>query len=122
MPSLEHGTLVIEPAFEAMASVDRALAMKYFVLVHDALRGPMRAALEDLVMNQPHAEQIKLPPFLEKIAQQQEVELIFKLVARNGLVLTDDERARITAGADRATLDRWFDNAFAAKTAAELFA
>lgn len=108
-----------------MASVDRALAMKYFVLVYDALRGPMRAALEDLVMNQPHAELIKLPPFLEKIAQQREIEVkaegIFKLVARNNLVLAHDERARIIACTDPATLDRWFDNAFAAKTAAELF-
>lgn len=117
-----NGLEVIEPAFEAMANVDRALAMKYFVLVYDALRGPMRAALEDLVMNQPHAEQINLPPFLEKIAQQREVELILKLVARNGLVLTEDERARITACTELATLDRWFDNAVTAKTAAELFA
>lgn len=120
-----NGLEVIEPAFEAMASVDRALAMKYFVLVYDALRGPMRAALEDLVMNQPHAELIKLPPFLEKIAQQREIEVkaegIFKLVARNNLVLAHDERARIIACTDPATLDRWFDNAFAAKTAAELF-
>lgn len=45
------GLDVIAPAFAAMTSIDRALAMKYFVLVYDALRGPMRAALEDLVMN-----------------------------------------------------------------------
>ena len=73
-------------------------------------------------MNQSHAEQITLPPFLEKIAQQREVELILKLVARNGLVLSDDERARINACADLTTLDRWFDNAVTAKTTAELFA
>jgi hypothetical protein len=110
----------------AMRSVDPALASKYFMLVHDALRGPMRAALEDLVMNQSHVEPITLPPFLEKIAHQREVavkaDVILKLVARNNLVLTEDERASITACTDFATLDRWFDNAFTAKTAAELFA
>lgn len=72
---------------------------------------------------------MNLPPFLEKIAREREgkvevkgeVKMLLKLVARNSLVLTD-ERARITAYTDLATLDRWFDNAFTAKTAAELFA
>ncbi|MFS8071678.1 MAG: hypothetical protein ACMG6S_35360 [Byssovorax sp.] len=120
------GLDVIQPAVAAMRSVDPALATKYFMLVYDALRGPMRAALEDLVMNQSHVERMKLPPFLEKIAREREVQIeikaILKLVARNSLELTDDERARITSCTDLTTLDHWFDNAFTAKTAAELFA
>jgi hypothetical protein len=33
---------------------------------------------------------------------------------------TDDERARIEACMDAATLDRWIDNVFGAKTAADV--
>ena len=47
---------------------------------------------------------------------------IFRLIMRGGVVLTDEERARILGCVDLATLDLWFDKALGAKTAAELFA
>jgi predicted transposase/invertase (TIGR01784 family) len=47
---------------------------------------------------------------------------LLRVLARASLALTDDERARIDACADAATLDRWFDNALGAKTAADVFA
>jgi hypothetical protein len=37
------------------------------------------------------------------------------------LALGEEERARIDACDNPATLDRWLDNAFGAKTAADLF-
>ena len=46
---------------------------------------------------------------------------LLRLLARRGLVLTEDARARVGACADIATLDRWFDNALAAKTVADVF-
>jgi predicted transposase/invertase (TIGR01784 family) len=46
---------------------------------------------------------------------------LLRLLARAGLELTEDDRARISACAETATLDRWFDNALAAKTAADVF-
>lgn len=44
-----------------------------------------------------------------------------RLLARRGLVPTEDDRARLAACADVAILDRWFDNALTAKTVVEVF-
>jgi hypothetical protein len=46
---------------------------------------------------------------------------LLRLLARGGIVLSDDDRARILECADAATLDGWFDKALGAKTAAEVF-
>jgi hypothetical protein len=48
-------------------------------------------------------------------------EIIFRGAQRRGLVLSDEQQARIHACNDLVTLDRWFDNVFDAKTADELF-
>jgi PD-(D/E)XK nuclease family transposase len=45
---------------------------------------------------------------------------VLRLLMRAGIILTDDERARILTCADPATLDRWFDNALGAKSAADV--
>jgi PD-(D/E)XK nuclease family transposase len=47
-------------------------------------------------------------------------ETLLRLLARGGITLTDAERARIKACTDAATLDRWVDQVFGAKTAAEV--
>jgi predicted transposase/invertase (TIGR01784 family) len=46
---------------------------------------------------------------------------VLRLLMRAGVVLTDEDRARILGCAGVATLDRWFDNALGAKTAADVF-
>jgi predicted transposase/invertase (TIGR01784 family) len=46
---------------------------------------------------------------------------LLHLLARRGLSLTDDARARVAACADIAVLDRWFDNALTAETVADVF-
>ena len=48
-------------------------------------------------------------------------EALLRLLARAGLVLAQEEHERIAACTDLATLDRWFDNALGAKTAAAVF-
>ena len=45
---------------------------------------------------------------------------LLRLLARAGIALTDDDRARIQACADAAVLDRWVDNVLGAKTASEV--
>ena len=45
-----------------------------------------------------------------------------QLLVRTGISLAEEDRTRIATCADVATLDRWFDNALAAKTAADVFA
>ena len=49
------------------------------------------------------------------------IEALLRLVARVGLPLGEDERARILACTDGATLDRWLDKVLGAKSAADLF-
>jgi hypothetical protein len=43
-------------------------------------------------------------------------EALLRLVARAGITLTDDDRARIHACDDPATLDRWIENVLGAKS------
>ncbi len=47
-------------------------------------------------------------------------EALFRLVARAGVTLTEDDRARIQACDDAATLDRWIENVLGAKTATDV--
>ena len=47
---------------------------------------------------------------------------LLRVLARAGLALTEDARARIAGCADLATLDRWFENALAAKSLTDVFA
>jgi len=47
-------------------------------------------------------------------------ETLLRLLGRARIALTDTERARIEACMDAETLDRWIDNVFEAKTAAEV--
>jgi predicted transposase/invertase (TIGR01784 family) len=48
-------------------------------------------------------------------------EALLRLIARAGISLTEDDRARIQACADATTLDRWLDNVLGAKTASDVF-
>jgi len=47
-------------------------------------------------------------------------EALLRLLARAGIAVSEDERARIQTCADPATLDRWIDNVLGAKTASEV--
>ncbi len=49
-------------------------------------------------------------------------ETLLRLLARAGITLAEADRARIQACTDAATLDRWVDNVFGAKTAADVLA
>ena len=48
------------------------------------------------------------------------IEALLRLLARAGIALTEEERARIQACTDTAALDRWLDNVVGAKTAADV--
>lgn len=49
-------------------------------------------------------------------------EAVLKLLDARGLAPTDEQRQQVTASTDPAQLDRWFDRAITARTAAEVFA
>jgi hypothetical protein len=46
--------------------------------------------------------------------------VLLRLVARAGIAFSEDDRARVHACTDLATLDRWIDNIRDAKTAADV--
>lgn len=49
-------------------------------------------------------------------------ETLLRLLVRRGIALAEEDQARVAACTDTATLDRWFDRALEATTAAEVFA
>lgn len=49
-------------------------------------------------------------------------EALYRLLLRTGLAVTDEDRARIQACSDPATLDRWFDNVLGASSTADVLA
>jgi len=104
----------------------------------------MKRALEKLVMERQTQGKPTFPPFaqelMERFFRHGELkglhegrlegklegrleglrEALLRLVARAGIALTEEDRARIQACDDAATLDRWIDNVIGAKTAADV--
>lgn len=130
-----NGEQVLRIALEGIELLDREHAMMYYQILWNVLREPMQRALERLVMEN-RTEQ-ETPPYAKHWVDcgfrdgevkgfldgevKADREKIFRLAQRRGLVLSDEQQARIRACDDRAVLDRWFDNAIDAKTADELF-
>ena len=48
------------------------------------------------------------------------IDALLRLLVRAGIALTEEDRTRIQACTDTATLDRWIDNVFGAKTPADV--
>jgi hypothetical protein len=136
------GFPVVRAALAGLEGLDPNTAAVYFQLIYDALREPMRSALEALIMANQQSEDVTWPPFMQRLIDRGEAaamrkwmlkgkhegkheakrEMIVKLALRAGIALTEEERARIEKCDDLATLDRWIDNALTSKTAVELFA
>lgn len=134
------GLAVVQAALVALGRLDREHAAVYFQIIWDVLREPMQRALEALVMERQTEGKIEFPPFAQRIFERgvhegkldglREGELkgkldglreaLFRLLARAGIALSEDERARIQACSDPITLDRWIENVLGAKTASEV--
>ena len=103
------------------------MASVYRTLIYDALGEALRRKVEQ--MNLERIGPFQEPPYVLKLKERAVAEglakglrtALLKLVARAGLTLTEDERARIDACDEPAVLDRWLDNLHEAKTAADLF-
>ncbi|WP_437934399.1 hypothetical protein [Sorangium sp. So ce341] len=143
-----NGRAVVLAALAALGRLDQEHAMVYFQLIWNALREPMRQALEALVMERQIEGEATFPPFVQKLIDRGKLEgmregklegmregelkgmregelkgkrdTLLRLLARARMVLSENESARIQACTDIATLDRWIDNVLGAKTAAEV--
>jgi hypothetical protein len=135
-----NGMAVVRAAVHALGRLDLDHAAVYFQIIYDALREPMRRALEALVMERQSQGKATFPPFAQKIFERGisegfhdgelkgfhdgelkgKRELLLRLLERAGIGLSDGERDRILACEDSATLDRWAENVLRAKTAADV--
>ena len=115
-----------------MASVSRTL-------IYEALAESLRRKVDQ--MNLERVGPFQEPVYVQKLKAMSKAEgeaegraegeakgevkglkaALLKLIARAGLTLSEEERARIDGCDDPAVLDRWLDNAYGAKTAADLF-
>ena len=137
-----NGLDVALTALGALGRFDREHAAVYFQIVYNALREPMRRALEVLIMQRQSEGKATFPPFAQQIFDRgmHEGELkgelrgklegmlagkrdaLLRLLARAGISLAEDDRARIDACTDTDTLDRWVENVLGAKTSRDVFA
>jgi hypothetical protein len=139
-----NGLAVVQAALVALGRLDQEHAGVYFQIIWNGLREPMRQALEALVMERQIEGKAAFPPFAQKLIDRGKIEgklegiregelkgiregelkgkrdTLLRLLARAGIVLTENESARIQACTDIATLDRWVDHVLGAKTATEV--
>ncbi|WP_437543063.1 hypothetical protein WME97_32085 [Sorangium sp. So ce367] len=135
-----NGLNVVQAALAALGRLDQEHAAVYFQVIWNALREPMRRALEALVMERQIEGEATFPPFVQKLIDRGKLEglregkleglregelkakrgTLLRLLARAGIVLAECESARIQACTDITILDRWIDNVLGAKDATEV--
>jgi hypothetical protein len=131
-----NGLEVVQAVLRALGRFDQEHAAVYFQIVYTALRERMRRALEALIMERQTQEKATFPAFAQQLIDRGKLEglregklegklegarsVLLRLVARAGIALSEDDRARVDACTDLATLDRWVDNVLGAKTAADV--
>ena len=131
-----RGLAVVQGALGALGRLDPEHAKVYFQIIYNALREPMRRALEALVMERQTLGMATYPPFAQQLVDRGKLEglregelkglregkrdALLRLLTRTGIALTEDDRSRIHACSDIATLDRWFDKVLGSKTAADV--
>lgn len=124
-----NGLVVVLSALAALGRLDQEHAAVYFQIVYDALREPMKRALEAKIMERQTDTRANFPPFVQRLIDGGKLEgkleglreALLQLVVRAGITMTEDDRARILACDDAETLDRWIGNILGAKTAADVF-
>ncbi len=139
-----NGLAVVQAAFGVLGTLDQEHAAVYFQIIYNALREPMQQALEALSMERQTEGKASFPPFAQRLIDRGKLDglregklegkldglregkldglrdALLRLLARAGIALTEDDRARVQTCADAATLDRWIENVLGAKTAADV--
>jgi hypothetical protein len=109
-------------ASPALADADRARMTTIILkIASDAARQFLEAMMATAEYKKTLVERIQDESRAEGKAEGKAESLIRVLDAR-GLVLTDEQRQWVTASTDLEQLNRWFDRALSAATAAEVFA
>jgi hypothetical protein len=119
---------------------DKVDARLYLHLIYKALDEPMRRALkeEKMLRGQYPDVELELPGFVYEMVERGEArgeargevrgevrgeaKVLLKILERNGVALTPEQRRSIASCEDPSRIDAWVERAFTARTADELFA
>ena len=136
----ELGLPVLRSALAALDAFDKVDARLYLHLIYKALEEPMRRALkeEKMLRGQYPDVELELPGFVYDMVERGEArgevrgemrgevrgeaKVLLKILERNGVVLTPEQRRSIASCEDPSRIDAWVERAFTARTADELFA
>lgn len=125
----DAGIAVLSAALDALPHVDNATASMYLHIVTRALSGPRRRFLKERLMLDFNKYEIPFPDFLvpeaEKIGERKAARrLAKKLLERLDLrkiSLTPEQRAVVLSCTDFDQAFDWFDRAYLAQTADDVF-
>ena len=123
-----NGLAVVTAALTALGHLAREHAAVYFQIIYNAMREPMRRALEALVMERQTEGKAKFPPFFQDLIDRSElrarteavVGAVLTVLRVRGLTVPDDVRERILAEKDPERLERWLERAIVGASAAEV--
>jgi hypothetical protein len=108
--------------------VDQEHAAVYFQLIYNALREPMRRALEALVMERQIEGKAVFPPFMQQLIDRGELKgrteeaarAVLAVLRVRGIAVPDAVGERVLAEKDPARLERWLERAVVAGSAADV--
>jgi hypothetical protein len=123
------GEKVLAAAFTGLGAFDTKAAEVYLYIVWKFLRGPMRAALEEMVREAEAKGELTWPPFMQRLRDEGEArgeargkaDGILTILSVRGLAVSEEVRERVLACRDLEQLDAWLRKAATATTLPEVF-
>ena len=123
-----NGLAVVTAALSALWRLDQEHAAVYFQLIYNALREPMRRALEALVMERQSEGKATFPPFAQQLIDRGKTEgraegearAVLTVLRARGIAVPDAARERILAEKDSDRLERWLAKVAVVASVAEV--
>jgi hypothetical protein len=119
-----NGLAVVQAALSALGRLDQEHAAVYFQIIYDALREPMRRALEELVMERRIEGKANFPPFAQQLIDRGKTEGraadVLTVLRVRRIDVPDAARERILSQRDPTQLERWLERAILAASIAEV--
>ncbi|GAB2809476.1 hypothetical protein GCM10022221_03560 [Actinocorallia aurea] len=139
LSAITHGdksgeTAILDAVFEALNTLDPVTGAQYSEFVTALLTGPARAHAEHIMATKDFrftseyskrlGAQYKAEGLAEGLAEGEargKAESVLRVLRRRGLHVSGEVRDRVLECTDLETLDRWFDAAFEAGSAEDVF-
>jgi hypothetical protein len=109
---------IASAAFAGCRQLDDERAMLYFDLIETSLGNAARAAFKDLMA---HGNYEFQGEFARTHRAAGKAESLLQFLDARGIGISDEQKARVLACTDLATLDRWIRKAATVASAQELF-